>query len=99
MMNGMNPSMGDMGGQAPSPVQEGGTSQNPKSQVEAQLMQLLNEAARVAADNGVDFKDMLVKFMRGSAGGPPTPPAGGPQAGGAPTKVPTPPNPAQSPLG
>lgn len=58
-----------MGG--PPPPSEGGA---PEGDIRPQLMQLLAKAAEVAAQNGVDFKSIVMEFLRGGGKSSPPPP-------------------------
>jgi hypothetical protein len=62
----------------PPPVNPGGNPQDQAEAIRSQLTQILNQAAKVAADNGIDFQELVMQFMRGNGGrnAPPTPPAG-----------------------
>lgn len=74
MDNGMpmgGPPMGPQG-QGPAPAGQG----EDKQAVEAQLLQLLNEAQKIAASKGIDFKQIVMKFVQGGPR-PPMPPMGG----------------------
>lgn len=58
----------------PHTVEPGGQPQQVNTEIENQLLQLLNQAAKVAADNGVDFQAILMKFIHGTVAGSTTPP-------------------------
>lgn len=59
-----------MGG--PPPPSEGGSPE--QGDIRPQLMQLLAKAAEVAAQNGVDFKSIVMEFLRGGGKASPPPP-------------------------
>jgi hypothetical protein len=42
--------------------------------IRAKLMQLLQQAAQVAASNGIDFKQLLMEVLQGGQSSPPPPP-------------------------
>lgn len=67
----MKPPMGGGAGGPAGPASEGG-----QGDIRPQLMQLLAKAADVAAQNGLDFKSIVMEFLRGggSKSAPPPPP-------------------------
>ncbi len=76
--------MQDPTGGSPAPQ----SKPDPK-QIEAQLIQVLQQAAKLAEQNGIDFKGLLMKVMGGGAGNSPdSPPSAVPSAPKMPTSYP-----------
>ena len=60
---------------APPVENPSGQPQDQSGAIRSQLMQLLNQAAKIAGDNGIDFSELIMSFMKSSGGGRSAPPA------------------------